>query len=212
MNRPPKVRPKSNDWEVGLFMPKYSFEFKKKVVEAYFRGEGGYTFLTEKYGIKNRRQVLNWVHYYEEFGDDGLRRSRKNKKYSFEFKLHVVELYLSSEVSYQELALSQGINNSALLAKWVNDFRIAGSDALIPKKKVRKKSLDSKIKEKTVIQPADEISIDTGAEHIKELEDELLKLRIENAYLKELRRLRLEEETLLRKQRESSTASEENSN
>lgn len=193
-------------------MAKYSFEIKKKVVEAYIRGEGGYTFLAEKYGIKNRRQVLNWVHYYEEFGDDGLRRSRKNKEYSFEFKLYVVELYLSSEVSYQELALSQGINNSALLTKWVNDFRIAGADALRPKKKGRKKSLDSKIKEKTVIQPADEIPINTRAEHIKQLEDELLKLRIENAYLKELRRLRLEEETLLKKQRESSTASEENSN
>ena len=40
--------------------------------------------------------------------------------------------------------------------------------------------------------------VDTSAEHVKELEDELLKLRIENAYLKELRRLRLEEETLLK--------------
>jgi transposase len=49
-------------------------------------------------------------------------------------------------------------------------------------------------------------------EHIKQLEDENLKLRIENAYLKELRRLRLEEEALLKKQRESSTASEETSN
>ena len=54
--------------------------------------------------------------------------------------------------------------------------------------------------------------IDTSAEHVKELEDELLKLRIENAYLKELSRLRLEEEALLKEQRESSTASEENSN
>ena len=42
--------------------------------------------------------------------------------------------------------------------------------------------------------------------------NDLLKLRIENAYLKELRRLRLEEETLLKKRRESSTASEETSN
>ena len=193
-------------------MPKYSFEFKKKVVEAYFRGEGGYTYLAEKYGVKNRRQVLNWVHYYEEFGDDGLRRSRGNKIYSFEFKLHVVELYLSSEVSYQELALSQGINNNALLAKWVNDFKIAGPDALRPKKKGRKKSLDSK-KERTGIEQAvDATSIDTSAEHVKQLEDELLKLRIENAYLKELRRLRLEEEALLKKQRESFTVSEENSN
>ena len=41
--------------------------------------------------------------------------------------------------------------------------------------------------------------MDTSAEHVKELEDELLKLRIENAYLKELRRLRLGgRETLLK--------------
>ena len=193
-------------------MPKYSFEFKKKVVEAYLRGEGGSSYLAKKYGVKNKRQVLNWVHYYAEFGDEGLRRSRGNKTYTFEFKLNVVELYLSSEVSYQELALSQGINNSALLAKWVNDFRIAGPDALRPKKKGRKKSLDSKIKNKTTVQTVDETTVDTSAEHVKQLEDELLKLRIENAYLKELRRLRLEEEALLRKQRESSTASEERSN
>lgn len=191
-------------------MAKYSFKFKKKVVNAYLKGEGGYTYLAEKYGVKNRRQVLNWVHYYEEFGDDGLRRSRENKTYSFEFKLHVVELYLSSEVSYQELALSQGINNSALLAKWVNDFKIAGPDALRPKKKGRKKSMDSNKKQSSVTQTEDVTLTDTSVERIKQLEDELLKLRIENAYLKELRRLRLEEETLLKKQRESFTASEDN--
>lgn len=122
-------------------MAKYSYEFKKKVVQAYLSGEGGYTHLTEKYGVKNKRQVLNWVHSYNELGDDGLIRSRQNKKYSFQFKLFVVELYLSGEVSYQELALSQGINNSALIARWVNDFRIAGPDALRPKKKGRKNTL-----------------------------------------------------------------------
>ena len=49
-------------------------------------------------------------------------------------------------------------------------------------------------------------------EYSNELEDENLKLRIENAYLKELRRLRLEEEALLKKQRESSTVSEDSLN
>ena len=75
-------------------------------------------------------------------------RSRKNKTYTFEYKLRVVKLYLSSEVSYQELALSQGINSTAIVAKWINDFRIAGPDALRPKKKGRKKSLDSNKKTK----------------------------------------------------------------
>ncbi len=75
-------------------MAKYSFQFKKQVIDAYLRGEGGYTDLAGKYGVTNRRQVL---------------------------------------------ALSEGIRNSALTTKWVNDFRIAGSDALRPKKKGRKK-------------------------------------------------------------------------
>jgi transposase len=123
----------------------------------------------------------------------------------------VVELYLSSEVSYQELALSQGINNPSLITRWVNDFRIAGPDALRPKKKGRKKTLGLNQKDNSS-KSIDEKSVNTSVEHVKELEDELLKLRIENAYLKELRRLRLEEEALLKKQRESFTVSEESSN
>ena len=193
-------------------MAKYSFEFKKKVVTEYLNGEGGWDYLTAKYELGTNSQLRRWVAAYKQFGDNGLMRSRRNEKYSFEKKLSVVELYLSSEVSYQELALSQGINNPSLITRWVNDFRIAGPDALRPRKKGRKKSLDLKNKVKTIIPVTDEISVDTNAEHVKQLEDELLKLKIENAYLKELRRLRLEEEALLKKQRESSTASEENSN
>ncbi|MFI3227527.1 MAG: hypothetical protein R3Y09_08970 [Clostridia bacterium] len=53
-------------------------------------------------------------------------------------------------------------------------------------------------------------NIDENTKYVTQLEDELLKLRIENAYLKELRRLRLEEEAL-NTRRELSVASEENS-
>ena len=193
-------------------MAKYSFEFKKMIVDAYIRGEKSCTYLAHKYGIKSHEQVRRWIKNYQEFGDDGLRRSRKNKTYSFEFKLHVVELYLTSELSYQELAMSQGINNNTLVVRWVNDFRNAGPDALRPKKKGRKKSMDKDTNQKKISQAADEAAADTSKEYVKQLEDELLKLRIENAYLKELRRLRLEEEALEKKQRESYTASEENSN
>ena len=191
-------------------MAKYSYEFKKQIVEAYLRGEGGYKYLSDKYGVTNKRQVLNWVHNYEQFGDGGLKRSRRNEKYSFEFKLSMVESYLSSEFSYQELALRNGISNSALLAKWVNDFRAAGPDALRPHKKGRKKTLD-KPQKNINVHPCEETVVDTSFEHVKELEDELLKLRIENAFLKELRRLRLEDEAKMRERRESSAASEDSS-
>ena len=192
-------------------MAKYSYEFKMNVVQEYLNGNGGFTYLSQKYSIPAKSNIKKWVDAYREFGTEGITRSRQKNNYSFQFKLSVVELYLSSEVSYQELALSQGINNPSLITRWVNDFRIAGPDALRPKKKGRKKTLD--IREfKKPSKSNEEKPVDTSAEHIKELEDELLKLRIENAYLKELRRLRLEEEALLKKQRESSTVSEDSSN
>lgn len=68
-------------------------------------------------------------------------RSRKNETYSFEKKLSVVELYMTTEVSYQQLALQENILNPSLIARWVNDFRIAGADSLRPKKKGCKKKL-----------------------------------------------------------------------
>ena len=192
-------------------MAKYSYEFKQKVVQEYLNGKGSYEYIAKQNNMPDNKQVRIWVNAYKELGKEGLMRSRKNKNYSFQFKLSVVELYLTSEVSYQELALSQGINNPSLVARWVNDYRIAGPDALRPKKKGRKKTLD--IQEfKKPSKSDEEKPVDTSAEHIKELEDENLKLKIENAYLKELRRLRLEEEALLKKQRESSTVSEDSLN
>ena len=192
-------------------MAKYSFEFKKNVVLAYINGEGGYGYLSKTYGVPAQRNIEQWVHNYQTFGDKGLQRSRKNDIYSFEKKLSVVELYLSSEISYQDLALQEGITTPSIIANWVNRFRIAGPDALRPHKKGRKKTLD-KSDNITQSKPLEETSIDASAEHVRELEDELLKLRIENAFLKELRRLRLEDEAKMRVRQESSAVSEDSSN
>ena len=207
---PQKLDQKSSFWEVGIFMAKYDFDFKKNVVLAYLKGDGGIDLLAKKYGIASSHHILEWVHNYNKFGDEGLKRSRKKESYSFEKKLNIVELYLSSEISYQELALQEGITNPALIGAWVNRFRVAGPDALRPHKKGRRKSLD-KPEEKSSI-PHAETPVDTSVEYIKELEDELLKLRIENAFLKELRRLRLEDEAKMRERLESSAVSEDDSN
>lgn len=185
-------------------MAKYSFEFKQKVVLAYQNNEGGYNYLTQKYNISTTSLLRKWVRTYREFGADVLIRSRKNQTYSFDFKLNVVELYLTTEVSYQELAISIGINNSSLISKWVNDYRIAGLDALKPKKRGRHPKMK---KPKDIKQKPNE-SLNSTTDYLKQLEEENLKLRIENAYLKEVRRLRLEEK-LQKEKRESSTASED---
>ena len=197
-------------------MAKYSFEFKKKVVMEYLDGGSGYEFLSKKYIIPDKSIVRHWINSFKAFGDEGIMRSRQNKKYTFEYKLHVVELYLTTDVSYQELAIQEGITNYSMIANWVRYYRAAGPDGLRPRKRGRKKTLSTHkkdIKSKNEQDSAkDNTSIDTSAEHVKELEDELLKLRIENAFLKESRRLRLEEEAKMRERRESSPVSEDNSN
>lgn len=192
-------------------MSKYSYEFKKKIVLEYLAGEGGPVTLARKYGIPSETRIKEWIKAYQNLGDEGLMRSRQKKNYSYEYKLGIVEMYLTSELSYMDIALAEKIKNPCIIAQWVSDFRAFGPEALRPKKKGRKAKVDTPKTQK--IKPIEEtVPVDTSVEHVKELEDELLKLRIENAFLKELRRLRLEEEALLKKQRESFTASEEPSN
>ena len=60
-------------------MAKYSFEFKKKVVNAYLKGEGGYGYLANQYGVPSKVIVMRWIKAYEMLGDEGLIRSRKKK-------------------------------------------------------------------------------------------------------------------------------------
>ena len=196
--------------EVGIFMTKHSFEFKKKIVLEYLNGKGGILYLSKKYGLTSKSQLHKWVKNYKAFGNDGLLRSRENEVYSFEMKLSIVELYLTSEITYQELAIQNGIKNPAMIGKWVNRFRIAGPDALKSRRKGRRKAMD-KTDRKTQNKLVEETSVNTSVEHIKELEDELLRLRIENAFLKELRRLRLEDEEKMREWHSSSTVSDKSS-
>ena len=196
--------------EVGIFMAKYSFEFKKQLVNEYLTGKGSYGYLAQIHGMPDKTPIQNWVQNYKHYGEKGLLRSRKNNNYSFEKKLAIVELYLSSEISYDDLATQEGIFNPGLIVNWVNRFRAAGPDALRPRKKGRKKMLNKPQADK-IAQSTEDTTVDVSIEHVKELEDELLKLRIENAFLKELRRLRLEDEAKMRERRESSTASEDSS-
>lgn len=193
-------------------MAKYSFKLKKAAVKDYLSGKGSYREIAQRYGVVEKRQVCTWVHAYQNFGEEGLRKVVDKVTYTFQFKLHVVELYLSSEMSYQEVAAKEKVQHPATIRTWVNAFLDNGPEALRTKKKGQKNALEHSQQKTKANRKKSSKAVNTSAEHVKELEQELLVLRIENAYLKELRRLRLEEEALLKKQRESSTVSEENSN
>ncbi|MGM0240156.1 transposase [Enterococcus sp. AZ103] len=189
-------------------MVKYSFEFKLKILQEYLDGKGGFSYLFKKHGLKSENQMKNWLNAYQEFGEEGLLRKRQNQSYSVQFKMDAIELYQTTELSYREVANHLGINNPALIANWMRTFRAEGVDGL-SKKKGRPPIL-SKKKENP---KANKATLEER-DRIKELEKQVRSLQIENAFLKELRKLRKQEAQQRRKNQshESSTASEDPSN
>ena len=85
-------------------MTKYNTEFKMEVVKEYLEGNISYKDLSKKYSIPDKSTARRWVDAYETQAYDGLKVSRSNNNYSLNFKLNVVNLYLTGEISYQSLA------------------------------------------------------------------------------------------------------------
>ncbi|EIA3595180.1 IS3 family transposase [Listeria monocytogenes] len=180
-------------------MAKYSFGFKLNVVQEYLGNKGGYRYLAKKHGIKTDQQVRKWVNAYQQFGIEGLLRKQKNRHYSFQAKLNAIELYQTSELSYREIANQIGLNNPALIASWMKKFREDGADGL-SKMKGRPPKMATQKRKK---------SVQDNLTQLEKLEKENRMLKIELSYLKELRRLRLEDERKMRELHESFTVSDD---
>lgn len=153
-------------------MTKYNTEFKMKVVKEYLEGQIGYKELSKKYNIQDKSTVRTWVNAYENQGYEGIKISRRNNNYSLDFKLNVVNLYLTGEMSYQSLANELKITNPSIIARWVSEFRERGIEGLKPKKRGR----PSKMRK-------DGKKISVNKTKIKEDLRELEKLKEENYYL-----------------------------
>ncbi|MBF2452261.1 helix-turn-helix domain-containing protein, partial [Listeria welshimeri] len=123
----------------------------------------------------------------------------KNTHYSFQAKLNAIELYQTRELSYREIANQIGLNNPALIASWMKKFREDGVDGL-SKTKGRPPKMATKKRKK---------SVQDNLTQLEKLEKENRMLKIELCYLKELRRLRLEDERKMSELHESFTASED---
>ena len=136
-------------------MTKYNFEFKKKIVLEYLNEGIGYITLAKKYNIKSKANIIIWVSKYKKYVDEIF----------FQKKLFVVELYLTSELSYKDITLQEGIINPALICNWINRFRAVGPDALRDRKKGRKSSMAKSIKKLSEKTTNDSIP----KEYVKEL-------------------------------------------
>lgn len=175
-------------------MAKYSTEFKMKVVKEYLETSISYKSLSNKYCILSESLIRKWVSSYKSQGYEGLKVKRENTQYTLEFKLNVVNLYLTGEMSYQSLANELKINNPSIIARWVIDFREKGIEGLKSKKRGRpskmsktpKKSKDSKIESSAQLTNEEDNSLNEAQlkEKIKKLEEENYWLQLENDAIK----------------------------
>ena len=155
-------------------MSKYNLEFKLKVIKEYLEGNIGYPSLAKKYNIKSESVIIRWVNAYKTQGCDGLEVKRKNNKYTLEFKLNTVNLYLTGEMSYQSLANELKINNPSIITRWVKEFREKGIEGLKPKKRGRPSKMSNTDKSK---------DLKNKSKKTKKELSEIEKLRKENYYL-----------------------------
>jgi len=102
--------------------------------------------------------------------------------YSFEFKLGVVHRVLKDGATADAAAREYGVSSGNLVRSWVRSYRRLGEDGLKPKPKAQRANDDGGT-------PADD-----GCSDLARLEQENLRLRAENAYLKKLRALMAHEQ------------------
>lgn len=99
---------------------KFSEEAKIKACEDYEKGKGSFASIAGEIGT-TKETIRIWYLKYKEYGPDVFETSNRNRSYTKEFKLSVVEEYISSKGSTIDLAIKYNIA-VGMLSNWVNKW------------------------------------------------------------------------------------------
>lgn len=100
---------------------KYTLEEKLNIVEGYLNGIFSLEEKAHELGYKAAPGCFKrWVRQYQEQGAEGLLPSAGNKSYTAEFKVMVVEEYISGKGSAVGLAAKHKISTADVLLHWVS--------------------------------------------------------------------------------------------
>lgn len=166
-------------------MKKYSIELKKKVIKEYEETEISLNKLARKYEIKSPKSIRERIRKYEIYGISGI-ENPKNLNYPSDLKQNVIKCALTEDLNFRELADKFEIRNPKTVSEWVRKFQ--------EEKNFPKINLSIDLKEEYLDMKKNNKKKDYSEKEIQEILQENLYLRIENDYLKELRRLELEED------------------
>ncbi len=100
---------------------KHSAEQKIEAVRQYLSGNRSSSQLCHEYSVY-KNTIHTWLSIYKRDGPDGLIASKSNATYTKEFKLGIVQAYLSGEDSYMGLAIKYRIPSHFTIRDWVNRY------------------------------------------------------------------------------------------
>lgn len=98
-----------------------SFEAKLAAVKSYLAGDQSAVQLAQELGVHSYT-IRKWSNTFRTQGENGLKPAIKNARYTKEFKLKLVELYLLGKGSYSELADTYGLRSRSQLENWVSKY------------------------------------------------------------------------------------------
>jgi len=151
-------------------------EAQRSAVVALFEQGWGYRAAATRVGV-GRWAVRDLHRRWRVHGMGALVAKPTKPRYPFEFKLDVVRRVLEEGAPAEALALEYKLSSGKLVRSWLRAYRQHGEDGLRPKPRGRP--------------PKHRNAAASGeVSDLARLEQENLRLRAENAYLKKLRALR----------------------
>jgi len=100
--------------------PKVSVEVKLQACKDYCNGNGSFNSIGATIGV-HQSSVQRWVYSYREKGDSAFIVSDRNKSYTRDFKMYIINEYLNGNNSSNGLAAKYNITDS-MVCKWVNSY------------------------------------------------------------------------------------------
>ena len=176
-------------------MPKYTKEFKIKLVTEYLSGEsGGSPMVAKKYGIPEGT-LQNWIIKYQSGGFDNLSKKQNKDKFTSEFKLSVIQYRQINNISFRQTAEHFNISNKSIICNRERAYRQRGLSGLEDNRGRPRKNMTKLNKKSKLNTPINE----TEREELIRLREENRLLKMKIIYEKKLQALLLEEEAEARK-------------
>ena len=123
----------------------YSPELKLQVVQEYLSGEGSQAELSKKYGLRDRKQLREWLKVYNAHGDFNSRKNsgggscmKQGRSTTQEERIQIVKDCLASGKNYGEMALKYKVSYQQVRT-WTLRFEEMGEAGLEDRRGKRKK-------------------------------------------------------------------------